>query len=198
MTYFCLISLLYQGQVVYNAYEDHVVTQGPVGTFPRQADSGLLEGQIVTAGTHWNPPGIVMVTLSGAPAAVPGHVGGGNFAVQSVPLDAQGTESQVVMMYAANAGCVFTQGSPGYPLATSVQAGEGVDAALSINSENQGSHSQWVMVPVSLAAGDQPQLVGISPAEAMTTDFQPLQADFPPSYEQDQEMTQQNEQVWCV
>ena len=183
---------------MYNAYEDHVLTQGPVGSFPR--DSGMLEGQIVTAGTHRNQPGMFMVTLSGAPVAVPGHVGGGNFAVQSVPLDAQGTESQVnvVMMYAANAGCVFTQGSPGDPLATSVQAGEGVDAALSINSENQGSHSQWVMVPVSLAAGDQPQLVGISPAEAMTTDFQPLQVDLPPPYEHDQEMTQQNEQVWCV
>lgn len=86
-------------------------------------------------------------------------------------------------MYTANSGYFMTQGLAGVPVAVLMQSSGGA----------QEGQSQ--MVPVSGAGGNQPQLVQVAPYGTMASGCQPQRIDMPPSYEEGQYATQQNQQV---
>ncbi len=106
-------------------------------------------------------------------------------------------------MYTANTGYVMTQGQVGPAVAIPMQAAGGMVAVQTVTPGAQEGQPQMVMVPLStagvnrpqlaqaapteaLATGYQPQLVQVASAEATATAYQPVQVDKPPPYGQEQ------------
>ena len=68
MSYFCLKSFFFQGQVIYSANTGYVMAQGPGSVpvaIPMQAGGGMVAGQTSTPGAQGGQPQMVMVPVSG-------------------------------------------------------------------------------------------------------------------------------------
>lgn len=98
-------------------------------------------------------------------------------------------------MHTANSGYIMTQGPGGVPVAVPMQSGGGMVALQTVTPGSQEGQPQMVLLPVSVADGNQPQLVQVDPYGTMASGYQPQHIDMPPSYEEGQYTTQQNQQV---
>ncbi|KAL9961016.1 hypothetical protein ACROYT_G029895 [Oculina patagonica] len=88
-----------------------------------------------------------------------------------------------------SAGYVMTQGPGGAPMAIPIQTSGGVVAVQTLIPVVQVSQPQIIMVPVSAVEGYQPNMVQAAASEAMTIEYETLQVDMPPPYEEVEHMT---------
>jgi len=95
------------------------------------------------------------------------------------------------VLYTASSGFVMTQGLGGVPVAVPMQSNCGMVALQTVTPRVQEGQPQIVLVPVSAAEGNQPQLVQVVPYGTMATHHTDMS---PPSYEEAQHATQQNRQ----
>jgi len=87
----------------------------------------------------------------------------------------------------------MTEGLVGVPMAVPMQSNCGVVALQTVTPGVLEGQPQIVLVPVSGANGNQPQLVQVIPYETVASGLQPQHIDMPPpSYEEAQCPTQQN------
>ena len=91
-------------------------------------------------------------------------------------------------MYTTSSGFVITQGLSGVPVAVLMQS-----TPQTVTPGAQEGQPQMVLVPVSAADGNQPQLVPVVPYASMASGYQTHLIDMPPpSYEEAQRAIQQN------
>ena len=98
-------------------------------------------------------------------------------------------------MRMSSSSYVMTQGPRGIPVAVLMQSGDGRVQLQPVTPRVQEGQPQMVLLPVSGADGNQPQLVQAVSYGAMGLSYQPQHIDMSPPYEQGQYVTQQNQQV---
>ena len=93
------------------------------------------------------------------------------------------------VMHVTSSSYVMTQGPGGVPVAVPMQSGDGKMQLQSVTPRAQEGQPQMVLVPVSGADGNHPQLFQAVPYGIMALSYQPQQTDMPPPYEQGQYVT---------